>query len=135
VRSLALVLAVALLGCKDEPKSGKRRSAKPAAVEEEAKPEAQPVKDESSWIAGTWHKKGQREWLLFNPPDQVAVLGGKPVSMKSRGKFSLKGRYLTLLLPQPNGVVAERYLDVSPDRSRLTDETAAAWYERGAPPP
>jgi hypothetical protein len=130
---LLLLALLALAACKDESKA-KKRAARP--VEEQAsEPAAAAADDTPAWLAGTWHKKGQREWLLFNPPDQVAVLAGKPVTMKTRGKFVLHGRYLTLQLPQSNGVVAERYLDVSADRSRLTEETAAAWYERGAPPP
>ena len=131
-----LLLALALIACKEEPRTVKKRAPRPAAVdEEESKAPAAAPSDDPSWISGTWQKRGGREWLLFNPPSQVAVLAGKPVTMKSRGKYILHGRYLTLQLPQPNGVMSERYLDVAPDHSRLSEEGTGISYERGSPPP
>jgi hypothetical protein len=130
-----LLLALALIACKEEPKPVKKRAPKAVAVGEEEPKTAEPVRDDPSWISGTWQKNGAREWLLFNPPAQVAVLAGKPAVMKSRGKYILHGRYLTLQLPQPNGVMATRYLDVAPDRSRLAEEATGASYQRGSPPP
>ena len=129
-----LLLILALIACKEEPRSVKKRAPKTAVEEEEAKAAAAAI-DDPSWISGTWQKRKASEWLLFNPPGQVAVLAGKPAAMKSRGKYILKGRFLTLQLPQPNGVMSERYLDVAPDRSRLSEEASGASYERGSPPP
>jgi hypothetical protein len=130
-----LLLALALIACNDESKAAKKRAQKTAIVAAEEAKAAAAASDDPSWITGTWQKKGAREWLLFNPPGQVAVLAGKPATMKVRGKFTLKGRYLMLQFPQPNGSVADQYLDVSLDRSRLAEEGTGASYERGSPPP
>jgi hypothetical protein len=130
-----LLLALALIACKDESRAAKKRAPKPAAVAEEEARAAAAAIDDPSWISGTWQKKGANEWLLFNPPGQVAVLAGKPATMKQRGKFTLKGRYLMIQIPQPNGSVADHYFDVSPDHSRFAEEGTRASYERGSPPP
>jgi hypothetical protein len=138
---LILILILSLGACQKSEAPKKKRAPKPAAAEsaaaQEAKPTPAPAQtaDDPSWLAGTWQKKGASEWLLFNPPNQVAVLAGKPARMIARGKFSARGRFLMLEFPLPNGGVTVRELTAAPDRSRLSEGTAAAWYERGSPPP
>lgn len=58
---------------------------------------AEPVED-SRWLSGSWQKGGGREWLLFNPPDEVGVLEGKPAKLVAHGKYSANGNYVSVLL-------------------------------------
>ena len=130
-----LLLALALVACNEDTKPARKR-ARPAAVEEEAEPKAAaaPVSDDPSWISGTWQKKGAREWLLFNPPAQVAVIAGKPPAMIARGEFVPSGRSISLFF-RGTGGTQERVLEAAPDRSELHEVgPTPATYRRGAPP-
>ena len=150
MRAAALLCFCLLASCKDR-EAPARRAARPAlaasAAETEASPGAEISDDtDSAWLLGTWQKQGSRgglqipvkEWLLFNAPDQVALLAGKPAVLRGRGRFVLHGKYLTLLLPQPTGLTVERYLDVARDHSRLGEgaesEQPTSWV-RGSPAP
>ena len=122
----AVLLALLALGaCKRESKKA-----------EPAKKAAAPQDDSPAWLVGTWQKGSAQEWLLFDPSrGQVAIVSGKPATMKSRGKFKLVGRYLTLQFTRPNGSIEAIDLVVAPDRSRLVVEEGKGFYQRGSPPP
>jgi hypothetical protein len=45
----------------------------------------------------------------------------------------MQAKYITLFVPQPNGVLAERYLEAAPDHQTLSEGGAGVWV-RGAPP-
>jgi hypothetical protein len=125
VRWAALLALLALGACKREPKKA-----------EPAKKSAAPQDDNPAWLVGTWQKGNAQEWLLFDPTrGQVAIISGKPATMKTRGKFKLVGRYLTLEFTKPNGSIEAIDLVVSPDRSRLGVEEGKGFYQRGSPPP
>ncbi len=126
---VALSLVLALTACrKSEPAKKQPRATKPIAAEPSL-----PQADDPAWIGGTWEKQGGHEWLLFNPPEQFAVIAGKPPTMKARGKYQMQAKYITLFVPQPNGVLAERYLEAAPDHQTLSEGGAGVWV-RGAPP-
>jgi hypothetical protein len=123
----AALLALLALGsaCKREPKKN-----------EPAKKTAAPQDDNPAFLVGTWQKGNAQEWLVFDPTrGQVAIVSGKPATMKTRGKFKLAGRYLTLEFKKPNGSLDAIDLVVSPDQSRLTLEEGQGFYQRGSPPP
>jgi len=125
---VALLLVLALMACRKSEPAKKARATKPVAAESSA-----PHADDPAWIGGTWEKQGGREWLLFNPPDQFAVLSGKPATIKARGKYQMQAKYVTLFVPQPNGIPTERYLEAAPDHQRLSEGSTGVWV-RGAPP-
>jgi hypothetical protein len=126
---VALLLVLALVACRKSEPAKKQGATKPIA----SHPFATPQADDPAWIGGTWEKQGGREWLLFNPPEQFAVLSGKPPTIKSRGKYQMQAKYVTLFVPQPNGIPAERYLEAAPDHQRLIEGSSGVWV-RGAPP-
>jgi hypothetical protein len=110
------------------------RAAPAAPVAKAAPP---PTADEDlGWLLGTWERQGApRDWLLFNPPNEVVVISGKPAAVTLRGEFIANGRFVSLIFRQPGGSVVEHELQAPPDRSELREggPTPAA-YRRGAPP-
>jgi hypothetical protein len=89
-----------------------------------------------SWLVGTWERQsGAKDWLLFNPPKQLAVIAGNPPTITARGEFVPSGRSISLFFRGPGGNTIERVLEATPDYSELREGgTPPATYRRGAPP-
>jgi hypothetical protein len=89
-----------------------------------------------SWLVGTWERQSApKEWLLFNPPKQIAVISGSPPAVNARGEFVPNGRSISLFFRGTGGSNIERVFEASPDYSELRETaTPPATYRRGAPP-
>jgi hypothetical protein len=89
-----------------------------------------------SWLVGTWERQSApKDWLLFNPPKEVAVIAGKPPTMTARGEFVPTGRSISIFMRGPGGGTTERVLEATADLSELREAgPPPATYRRGAPP-
>jgi hypothetical protein len=126
----ALLIAASLIACKEKPKSSRR--APPRAAEEPVTAQADPVaqqEDDLKWLQGTWQEDGVSSWLLFNPPGEVAELGGKPVGVKRKGRLAVHGKYVGVVFD-----TEELQLEASPDKRELATTDIRRIYRRGAPP-
>ena len=85
------------------------------------------AEDDPSWIAGTWKKKGDPRWLLFNLPADVAELAGNPPRVVRRGKLSVHGQFVSAIFND-----GEYDLRATPDHAELSG--APGVYRRGSPP-
>ncbi len=137
MRLAAAALCVgALVGCSRAPE---KHAAAPRAAVVDAGPPPEPAFSTAgadiSWLVGTWERQsGQKEWLLFNAPKEVAVIAGKPPAMIARGEFVPSGRSISLFF-RGTGGTQERVLEAAPDRSELHEVgPTPATYRRGAPP-
>ena len=122
MRALALLLAMAC----NEPAPQKHK-AKPIEIETPLVKKALDADDaDPAWLAGTWKKDGENHWFLFNLPDEVAELSGKPPRVVRRGKLALHGAFVDAIFDRE-----ELHFEASPDRGELR---ADGTYRRGAPP-
>jgi hypothetical protein len=89
-----------------------------------------------SWLVGTWERESPpKDWLLFNPPKEVAVIAGNPPTMTARGEFVPTGRSISIFMRGQGGGTIERVLEATPDQSELREAGATpVTYRRGAPP-
>ncbi len=128
MRALLLVLMV-VAACKPGTVVPPQPPQRVPVVRPVAPVAAPPVVEDASWLQGTWAKEGKPEWLLFNPPHEVAVLRGTPATMEERGSFIAHGRFIAVLLPS-----GELDLKADEDRKWLLSSSPQAKYSRGSPP-
>ena len=141
---VAVAALVPLLACSRDPHEARPRAvaaqrspAPAAAAPAPPPPRAAPAAEEDvGWLLGTWERQSApKDWLLFNPPKQVAVISGKPAAVTLRGEFAANGRFVSLIFRQQGGSVVERELQAPPDRSELREGgPTPSTYRRGAPP-
>jgi hypothetical protein len=101
-----------------------------------AKPSLSGQGADISWLVGTWERQSApKEWLLFNAPKEVGVIGGNPPALTNRGEFIPNGRFVSLFFRGVGGSTVERVLEASADYAELRERsTPPATYRRGAPP-
>jgi hypothetical protein len=129
--ALALILAAGCSRGRDDKHAAAPRAALPDAAT--AQPALSTAGADISWLVGTWERQtGPKEWLLFNPPKEVAVISGTPPAVSARGEFVPQGRSISIFMRGPGGGTTERILEGSPDHSELHED--AVTYRRGAPP-
>ena len=131
---LAILL---LLACSRQKQETHAVVARPAPVE--AAPKAEPAVTtqgaDITWLVGTWERQSKpKEWLLFNAPNEVGVIGGDPPALIGRGEFIPNGRAISLFFRGVGGNTVERVLEASADHAELRESAANATYRRGAPP-
>ena len=138
MRAAAAALGLfALAACSRAPE---KHEAAPRAVVIDAGPPPEPALSTAgadiSWLVGTWERQsGQKEWLLFNAPKEVAVIAGKPPTMVARGEFVPSGKTISLFFRGSGGATQERSFEAAADRSELHElGPTPATYRRGAPP-
>jgi hypothetical protein len=136
VRSALALLA--LLACSPQREERHVAVARPAPVDAgpTVKPAVTTQGADISWLVGTWERQSApKEWLLFNAPKEVGVIGGTPPALTSRGEFIPNGRFISLFFRGAGGATVERILEASADHTELRESSAPpATYRRGAPP-
>ena len=118
-----------LLSC--SKKQPEKHQAKPVAAEETPIADKVIAEDDGdpSWLSGTWQEGQQRHWFLFNLPNEVAELQGKPAKIVRRGKLSIHGRYVDAIFP-----TGEVHFTATKDHAEMTADAPRGTYRRGAPP-
>ena len=135
--STALILGL-LLACSRGQQEQHAAAPKPVPVD--AGPPPPPAFSTAgadiSWLVGTWERQSTpKDWLLFNPPKEVAVIAGAPPTMIARGEFVPTGRSISIFLRGQGGGTTERVLEATPDLSELREAgPPPLTYRRGAPP-
>jgi hypothetical protein len=86
-------------------------------------------REDPSWLAGMWQEGDKDHWYLFNMPNEVAELQGKPVTGVRRGKLVVHGRYVSVIFPD-----GEIHFTASKDHSELSSDSPRAVYHRGSAP-
>lgn len=86
-------------------------------------------KEDPSWLGGMWQEGDRDHWYLFNLPNEVAELQGKPASVVRRGKLSVHGRYVSVIYPND-----EVHFTATKDHAELSSDSPRAVYRRGSAP-
>ncbi len=136
---IAVLLLLACSRQKPETHAVVARPAPVVAAAVDAGAKAEPAVttqgSDISWLVGTWERQSKdKEWLLFNAPNEVGVIAGNPPALTGRGEFVPTGRSISLFFRSVGGNTVERVLEASADRSELREAAANATYRRGAPP-
>jgi hypothetical protein len=135
MKALALASLVVLSAACNKAKAPAAKDAAPEPVSDtpiadkaiavgEAEEHADP-----SWLSGTWQEREHHHWFLFNLPNEVAELSGKPAKVVRRGKLIIHGRYVSAVFES-----AEVHFEASKDRSEMRSDAPAAVFRRGSPP-
>ena len=133
LRGLQLVFLVGVAACSRKPEKHATRPV--AQQQEEATPKADKAIAEASddadttWLSGTWQESDRQHWFLFNLPNEVAELSGKPARVVRRGKLSVNGRYVDAIFP-----AGEVHFVATKDHAEMTSDAPRGTYRRGAPP-